>query len=568
MASCFLPLADLHAAPQEKPSPPDFTNDVLPVLTRHGCNTGACHGAALGQKEFKLSLLGGNPRADWEAITREFRGRRISRALADESLILLKPSERVPHKGGRRLPTDSEGYAILRRWIEAGAPFRTEKRELARIEVAEGLRVTAHYSDGSARDVTKWAVFTSNDDAVAEVDEHGRVTMKLPGETAILVRYGGHLVAWRAVKSHGAGVKFERRNAIDEHVERHSKELGIQPGPPCDDATFLRRAHLDLIGTLPTPDEVRAFLAKPDRDALVDRLLARPEFAAHWTYRLGAKPDRWDAVVRGILTTSVDFYRVDNPETIAENAARRFLGMRIQCAQCHNHPFERFTQDDYYGLAAFFARTRIRNGQIVTIDRGDLRVPPAFPGGVAPRDGERRLVFAEWVTGNRQFARALVNRLWAFLIGRGLVDPVDDFRTSNPPSNGPLLEDLAAEFEKDYSIPGILRRIATSNAYACLREPRLLDPPVYLDAVAQATGVPGRTPIGSLDSLATTIELIAGPTINAKLPKMADFTLEEMYLRTLSRFPTKDEIRELRTREEREDFLWALLNSKEFLYGR
>jgi hypothetical protein len=582
-------------APQEARGPApigvDFRTDVLPVFTRAGCNTGACHGAALGQKDFKLSLLGSDPRADWEAITRELRGRRVNLALPDDSLVLLKPSERMPHKGGKVLPIGSEGYTIVRKWLEAGAPWRTKARELARIEVADGLRVTAHYSDGTSRDVTRWALYSSNDESVAEVDADGRVTVRGPGETAIVIRYGGHVAVARVVRPFGEA-KFEwtRRTAVDEPVERKLRELGVDPGPDCDDAAFLRRASLDILGTLPTSDEVRAFLAKPDRQALVDRLLARPEFASYWAYRLQvrrskplydwlrARVDRpWDETVRAILTSSgreppTAFFAPDNPGQLAEDAYSSFLGMKIQCAQCHNHPFERFRQDDYYAMAAFFARTRLKDGAVVDVDRGDVRHPrtnavvaPAFEGG--------RRALAEWLTSRPQFDRAIANRVWKEMLGRGLVEPVDDHRTSNPATNEPLLAALASEFARNgRSLRHLVRVIAGSEAYRRLRIPRMMDPAVYHDAIVQATGIPESRAIEDPSfaaphaSLAQALQLIAGPTINARLPRMEQYDLEELHLRTLSRPPA--EKREFRSREEYEDFVWALLNSKEFVYGR
>jgi len=609
-------------SPPEAPLGTDFALDVLPVLTRSGCNNGSCHGAALGQKEFKLSLLGAHPRDDWEAITREFRGRRIDRARPEESLILRKPSGKAgKHKGGLALPPDSEGYTIIRTWLEAGAPFRTSDREIARLEVRSEnpIRVFAHDTDGTCRDVSRWALFSSNDDSIAQVNETGAVTLKRAGETSVLVRYGGHVGVARFALPHGTvDFEFETRNEIDRFVERRHRSLGLVPAAPCAPETFLRRAMLDILGTLPTPEEVRAYLNSPDPEALVDRLLSRTEFAAYWAYRLselfppsqplyewlqeGIDADLgWDALARGIILSRGDepgaaFYRPDNPSRFAEALAQSFLGMRIQCAQCHNHPFARFLRDDYYGLVSFFSRVRLKDGGVVIVPAGEIRnprtgevMPPTLPGGTRPKIGaDPREPLAGWVArGNPFFARAMVNRIWALLLGEGLVEPVDDLRAGNPASDEGLLDLLAEDFARNgYSLRRTVRFIARSNAYRSLKKPRLLSAEVLVDAIAQATGVPDerrsiQTPARdshTLDvfgrrkerfegSLAQALHLISGEAANARLVRMPDFTLEEMFLRTLSRLPRDGEKRSLRTREESEDFMWALLNSKEFMYN-
>ena len=606
----------------------DFVNDVLPVLTRAGCNTGECHGAALGQGRFALSLHGYDPEADWDAITRELRGRRIDRVHPADSLILRKPSRRTDHEGGRPLPTYSEGYGLLEAWIEAGAPFRTEVRELERVELdlragddAEALRVTAHYTDGSSRDVTRLAVFSSNDASVAAVDEHGAITRHRPGATSIVVRYGDQLAV------HGVAIPFGEvcvdlpaKSFVDEHVAAHFERMGLELPADAADHVFLRRAFLDLTGRLPAPDDVRRFLTDPDRDALVEHLLDRPEFVEHWAYRLAelfppradlvpwlrerlAADESWAEIARAVLLSEgthpgIALYDSNDPKLIGETAFQSLLGARIHCAQCHNHPFLSFTQRDYFGAAAFFARTRLEDGAVKLVERGDVRwrdtqevVPPTLPGGETPAAddaADRRRPLADWFVSRPEFARMLANRVWAVLMGEGLVEPVDDMRPSNPAWSEPLLDALAADVvAHDMSLRHLVRTIATSASYGRLKAPHRMPAEVLVDAIADVTGVADREravvsptqPSATLDvsgrredfegSLAQSLHLIGSDAMHEKLEQMEELDVETLFLRAYSRPPTDLERRlEPQGRIAFEDLVWAVLNSEEFLYVR
>ncbi|QDU67903.1 DUF1549 domain-containing protein [Engelhardtia mirabilis] len=611
---------------------PDFVNDVMPVLTAAGCNTGDCHGAALGQNRFKLSLLGYDPRADWEALTRDLRGRRIQQIEPEDSLLLRKPSERTHHGGGLVLEADSEGYQLLLRWIESGAPYRTVERELERIEVVEddGLRVTAIYDDGTRRDVTEWALVTSNDESIAWVEgaqwserEDGRIEIEAlrPGQTSVIVRYGGKLAVVPVTTPFGqVEFEYEPLGFVDELVAEQWRRMGVAPPERCSDATFLRRVTLDLTGRLPSLEQQAAFERDPDRDRLVDGLIASDAFAEFWAYRLAellptspklvgwlrtelAAERPWTDVARTIMTATghqpgTALFSTNDPKMIAENLFESFLGKQIQCAQCHNHPFMSFSQDDYFGVAAFFARVRIEDtglqlasrGEVRTLDTGEV-VHPTFPGGVAPSmepDGDRRWALADWVVERDDFARLMANRVWAALMGEGLVEPVDDLRPSNPASNEALLAALAADFtEHDSSLQHLVGVIARSDAYGRLKQPRLMPAAVLVDAIADATGVPDakravQNPTmdsATLDvsgrrsdfsgSLAQSLHLITSEAVNAKVARMENMDLDEIYRRALGRGPTGRE-RELAptSREGLEDLMWALLNSEEFLHVR
>jgi hypothetical protein len=643
----------------------DFPNVIVPLLTRHGCNAASCHGAALGQGGFKLSLFGNDPAADHATITHDLSGRRIDRADRRMSLVLRKPSRQLPHKGGRVLPEDGDGYRTLLAWAEHGFPFRENDLRVERIEArgSRQLSVSAIYSDGMARDVTRLALFSSNDDAIAEVTSDGEVTLKGAGETAIMIRFAGHVAAARvsspfSIAPAGKPKPFGGlpvKGFIDEHVGRTLERLGIEASDEAGDDVFLRRAHLDIIGTLPSPDVAREFLSRPDRDRLVADLVARPEFDAYWGYRLdqlfGVSSKRlgekdaaafhawlrarvrrpWTETAVAILTASgfapeTGFYRLTaDPKEMSENAGRIFLGSRWQCAQCHNHPFERFRQDDYFGLAAMFARVRQTDDGIVHFPRGEVTFPktgkdalPLFPdGSPGELEADRRPKLAAWIVSRPQFRQAFANRVWALLMGRGLVHPADDFRASNPPTNPELLEALS----RVETLPELVLAIARSAAYQRAGasdanraddrfyssfRPRSLDAELLVDAIAAATGVPdaflgrpagvraieigdfavpsytldvcGRNRPGFEGSLSQTLHLLNGDAIQPKLASVRTLLqyndarlVEELYLRTLSRFPTKAEAERWKRAledgprdETAEDLLWALLNSREF----
>ncbi len=572
----------------------DFPNDVLPHLTRLGCNSGSCHGSATGQKGFKLSLLGYDAGHDWRAITRELRGRRVDLAEPEKSLVLRKPLRELKHGGGKLIEADSEAHRVLLGWIRAGAPFRGPKpADLVRIEAEVG-RVTAHYSDGSSRDVTRLALLASNDDAIADADG----TVKSPGETSIMVRYGGHVAAVKVGKPFGPATRIAgRKNQVDDPIDAKLSAFGLEAAGPCDDAAFLRRATLDALGRLPAVEEARAF--DGDRDVLVDRLVGGEEWVSYWTYlwsrlleaktpefrawvrtRIGG---RYDALVRSLLVDEPHLYLGrDDPKRLSETVGQMFLGARWACAQCHNHPFERFSRRNYYEMASYFARVRVRGGKVDLEPRGELElegkaVLPPFGSSVDRRDD-----LAAWVVANDAFARAAANRVWAILMGRGLVEPVEDLRASNPATHPELLDALAREFRRDFSIPNLVRLVMKSAAYA--RKPGKDDPfygaravkpltaEVLADAIVQATGGGVPRAIDALEnphpllagqSLARTLNLMNGEWLNGRLRAEP---VETLYLRTLSRSPSPEERAQWSGKDEDylKDLHWALLNSKEF----
>jgi hypothetical protein len=574
-------------------APPTFERHVEPILTRYGCNQGACHGKARGQNGFALSLLGFDPDFDYAAIVTEGRGRRLFAADVDFSLFLRKAAGEVPHGGGKKLPKDSAEYQLLKAWIVAGTP-RTPKDAptLAKITVAptekllkfnEAVRltVTAHFTDGSTEDVTKLAAFQSNDAGYAAVDANGVITAgPIAGEAAVTARFMDKFsVASVLIPLPGAVdpklyEKLPRKNFIDGHVWAKLKQLGLTPSESASDATFHRRAFLDIIGRLPTPDETREFLKNPDREKLIDRLLDRPEYGDFWAnkwadllrpnpYHVGIKAtfnfDSWiresfrknkpyDQFVREIITASGStfkdgatvFYRNRRePEELAPMVSQLFLGVRLDCAKCHQHPSEKWGQTDFYSFAAFFGRIgrkgtgisapisgseeivyaaeapptggrRRRGGPVKHPLTGEEMTPTPLLGQPMeiPPEVDPRAELAKWVTskGNPFFAKVIVNRVWADLMARGLVDPVDDLRDTNPPTNPALLDALAADFRASgHDLKKLIRRIATSHVYGLSSLPtdrnvgdtrnysrhyrQRLRAEVLLDAVTDVTGV-------------------------------------------------------------------------------
>jgi hypothetical protein len=519
-----------------------FKLDVLPVVTKAGCNTGACHGTSRGKDGFHLSLFGFDPDGDYYRLTREQIGRRINLAIPADSLIVKKGLGAVQHTGGVRFTSNSPIYQTLVAWLEAGAKAdATNVTKLAGIEVfpkaavMEGSNtvqrfiVRAHYADGADRDVTPLAVFISNNDGTAKVGEDGTVTAGQRGEAFLQVRYGEFNVGAQIIVipknlPYRWPTNVTAGNYIDDAVYTKLKKLRLTPSGVCGDGTFLRRAYLDIVGQLPSPEEVEQFVADaaPDkRGKLVDRLLERKEFAALWVMKwaelleirshdnvVSPKAARvyfeWlrdqmlageplDKTVRSLLTASgstlrdpaANYYEME-PDTqkLAENTAQVFLGMRIQCAQCHNHPFDRWTLNDYYGFKSFFAQVGHKPGddprETVVFDRqdGEVKHPvsgavmrPKFLGGEMPdiKPGEsRREVLARWLTApdNPYFARNIANIVWAHFLGRGIIEPVDDARISNPPSNPELLDALAAKLvEYQYDFKKLVRDICNSRTY-------------------------------------------------------------------------------------------------------
>jgi Protein of unknown function (DUF1553)/Protein of unknown function (DUF1549) len=580
-----LRLGDLTAsAPVQvlaAPAPPvQFTADVLPVLTHAGCNSGACHGAAAGKNGFGLSLFAYDPATDFRMLTRELRGRRLDPSHPEQSLLLQKGTGAVPHQGGKKLVPGGAGHARLLAWIGAGAPPDPEAApQLQRLELGPRdlllvsgssmpLVVRAHYRDGSDRDVTAWTRWSSSDDSAAAVDAEGLVAARGGGEAALLARYGG-LAAMVQVQVLADDAPWTwplppTDDLVDRHVHQKLRRARQLPAEPCSDTVFVRRVTFDLLALPPTPDEVRAFVADaaPDKRArLVDALLQRPEFAAAeamaWADTLLADAERmepkgaallsawlrdgiaagrpFDAMVRELLTADGATFThaaanywlaADQPHLLAEHTAQNFLGLRLQCAQCHDHPFENWTMDDYYGFAAFFGhvtkkRAEDGNEQIVWDRRsGDVRnkrdgaiAPPRFLGGERanlPTAVDRRTALAEWLVapGNPWFARNLANRVWARLFGRGLVDRFDDVRLGNPPSHPELLQALADLLVHErFDLRALYRRLCASSTYQQARaadgvpaalyaghHARRLGAEALLDAIGAVTGVPTRYP--------------------------------------------------------------------------
>lgn len=578
--------------PQERP-PYSFTHEVMPVLSRAGCNSGACHGYSLGKNGFKLSLRGADAAADVGSLTEEFLQRRINPHQPEASLLLTKPLGDVPHKGGVRFEKNSLLYENLLGWVRDGAPDDVaEAVALESIEIypkkvvlepgrQQQLQLLARYADGTVRDVTRLAVFTVNTERIAETTDDGLVTATALGETAVSGRFERiFATAGFIVQKHDPTfdpTPVPAGNVADLHVIRKLNELNIRPSVLADDATFLRRVYLDLIGIQPTPDEITAFLAssQPDkRAAVVEELFLRPEFVDQWSLKWGdllqVSRDRlsqpavfafreWirgavssnmplDELARAVLTGQGGFaddptaaflaFSADTDDTL-QRATQVFCGVRMLCAKCHPHPFENWTQGDYYGLHSFFNQVStkadprlpgVKNARSVLVNpaagysrnprTGQLQ-PPRFLGGTEPElppNTDRRLAYADWLTSpeNPYFARSLANRFWSYFFHRGIIDPVDDLRTTNPPVNPELLDALTGTLvENQFDIRQLMRTIVTSNTYQrssvpndSNREdnmnfsravPRRVPAEALLDSIVQATGVPERfagAPVG------------------------------------------------------------------------
>jgi hypothetical protein len=701
--------------------PVSYRRDVTAVLSKAGCNAGTCHGNLNGKGGFRLSLRGDDPAFDLVSLTREALGRRIDRVHPERSLMLLKPTGQEPHEGGLRFAAHSEAATTLLKWISQGATddaasaakvTKVAVSPAERLIAAPGRRqqlaVTAEFSDGSRKDVTRQASFDVSDPTRVTVSADGLVEVEKPGEVTIAVRYTtGRAIsrlAFVAERPNFVWRELPVKNEIDRAVFAKLKSLKINPTPPAEDAVFLRRAFLDALGVLPTPAEARAFLESNDpskRDKLVDQLLARPEFADFWALKwadllrneektMGEKGvwifQRWlrdqiatdtplDEFARRIVSTrgstwvnpAANFYRTNrDPQTAAETIGQVFLGVRLQCARCHNHPFDVWTQNDYYGLSAYFGN--VGRKQIFNVRRDDLdkheingdeviyvtgkpemvqprsgeMMHPKPPGGPAPKLGNDPNALddlAEWLTRkNLQFTRNIANRVWFHLLGRGIVDPVDDFRDSNPPVNPQLLDALTAELERGgMRLRPLVAMIMKSTTYQLGSKPndtnaedeinfshaaiRLLPAETLLDAIGQALDRPERFPNTPKDlratqfpgvkggeflrvfgkpnrlltcecersdstTLAQAFQLINGEAVRRKLEaddnrigrllasgQDSSAMLDELYLASLSRFPTDSE-RETASRhlasqsdnrEAWEDVAWAVINSKEFL---
>ncbi len=616
----------LSLAAEEKIS---FRNDVVPILSKANCNGGGCHGAMAGKGGFRLSLFGYNPEADHLAITREAQGRRVETSDPGFSLLLTKPTATVRHKGGKRFEVASEDYNTLARWIAQGAPGpKPDDVRLTALRVDPGerqvgggdtlpLRVHATFSDGKERDVTRWAKFTSADETVATVDANGKVSVIGPGEGAVTAWYSSRIVIARITSPYTNVVPAQvfasapRANFIDDLVLEQLKRLNLKPSLAADDATFLRRATLDTLGRLPTPAEVREFVEDASADKhvrLAERLLSAPEFVDYWAYKWsdillvsGAKlrpaavkayygwirarvadNTPWDEFARKVVTargSSVEegesnFFAVhQDPESMAENVSQAFLSLSINCARCHNHPLEKWTNDQYYQFANLFSRVRAkgwggdaRSGdgmrELYVEQSGDLVQPrTGKPQPPAPLDApamslddprDRRAVLADWLTApeNPYFARAIVNRIWANFLGIGLVESVDDLRASNPASNERLLAALASHLvEKRYDLREVMRRILVSHTYRRSAEilpenrddrrhysrffPRRLSAEVMNDALTGITGVPDSYTELLLNDGST--EKTAFYTNTTRAVQLFDSSVQSYFLKTFGR---------------------------------
>jgi hypothetical protein len=573
--------AKVRVTKAKDPTPPGFRNDVLPILTRAGCNSGACHGALAGKGGLKLSLRGYDPDADHFVLTRQALSRRVDRSEPAQSLMLLKPTRTILHGGGTRIEKGSWQYQVIRDWIGGGAagPSPSDPA-VERIEVLPRhavlkpkdtlhVVVRAHYTDGRVADVTRLAKFVSTEATVADVDEDGVIKVSASGEAAVSAIFNNR-VATVAVTSpypnavdEKAYANSPKANFIDEHVLRKLRELRLPPSGQCSDAEFVRRAYLDAAGILPTPEELNKFLAdkSPDKRAkLIDALIERPEFVDYWAYKWCdvmlvstrklpqpamwafyrsirqaiADNTPWDRFARDILLSTGStldhgggnlFVLHKDVSELTESVAITFLGTSVTCARCHNHPLEKWTQDQYWSLANLFSRVEMKNG-----DRsGEVILSPATEGNAlhprkgipmppTPLDGkpmafddpaDRRAHFADWLTSpnNLYFAKALVNRVWKNFLGRGLVEAEDDIRETNPPTNPELFDALAKDFVgHGYDVKHLIRLVMNSAAYQRSSRPakgnesddrfyshylvRRLSGEVILDALSQATGVP------------------------------------------------------------------------------
>ena len=703
----------------------DFFRDVRPILSKAGCAGGACHAAQHGKGGFKLSVFGFDPETDFNEIAVAGRGRRLNFASPDRSLFLRKPTMSEPHEGGLRLKPESVEYQLLRHWIGTGAP--TAEENSLRVEsltvtpnlrvgglgLQQQLRVLASYSDGTQRDITPMAIYDSVDPSVATVDELGRVRALGPGQTAIMVRFDGQAGVSTLVIPYRDRAELKdwvSVNFIDDLAAKKFRDLGLEPSPPSDDATFIRRAFLDCIGALPAPETVLEFVNSeaPDKRAeLIDRLLGltgdpqrdlyQDQYAAYWTLKwsdlirnssqsLGEqgmwalhnwiresfrRNQPYDEFVRELITAQgsiysqgpANYFRVNaDSSELAEATAQLFLGVRLECAKCHQHPFEKYGQADYYGMAAFFSRVGFKNSEefglfgretvVVVRDAGDVshprtkkKLPPTpLEGSPADHPLDRRLPWADWMTApeNPFFARAVVNRYVRYLLGSGLVEPVDDMRSTNPASNVELLDTLAADFvEHDFDFKHLIRTIMTSRLYGLSSQPtaengtdrrfyshyqvkRLAAEPL-LDAIGHATGVPTKFPNLPLGTraielpdaeytdyflatfakprrvsvcecerspdanLAQALHTLNGETLAKKIAdkdglvtKLVtaqpdhDERVRQLFLTALCRLPTPAELDYSRQllqevgspQEAYEDLLWAVMNSKQFLFVR
>ena len=621
--------------------PVHFTSEIVPILSKYGCNAGGCHGKATGQNGFRLSLLGFDPKMDYEALVREGRGRRVVPTAPAESLLLKKTTAKVPHGGGRKFGEGTPEYNTIARWISQGSPYDAGKeRALTGLSVEpaqrlvprggrQQVRVTAQFSDGTSADVTRLAQYQSNAADLATVDEKGVIQAgEGVGEAAIMARFGGLVAVARATVPHSRPDRDWQgpasSNIVDPHVFRKLKELGLRPSETCSDGEFIRRATLDLCGILPSPAEVAAFQADhaPDKRAkLVDKLIDRPEyadlfamkwstilknkrtfgpqsqagtFAFHaWIRQAMAENKPYDQFVKQIVTARGDaannppvvWYRqVNTIEERVDDTTQLFLGMRVQCARCHHHPFERWSQEDYYGFASLFTRIGNKPG----MDQFTPRIY-VMPVGLAtnpmtmkeqapkPLGGEAlpnlkghedpREKLTDWMAkkDNPYFAKALVNRYWKHFFSRGLVEPEDDMRVSNPPANPELLDALADDFiAHGFDIKRLVRVLATSRAYdrsSLPNESNAIDRRNF--ARYYARRLPAEVMLDAVNSLAGTREAFAGLPAGFRATQLPDDGFDSAFLDIFGR-PKRESVCECeRSAEANLSQTLLLLNSAE-----
>jgi hypothetical protein len=709
--------------------PINFPNQVVPVFTKLGCNSGGCHGKASGQNGFKLSLLGFEPEVDYTALVKEARGRRVFPAAPERSLVLMKATGVMAHGGGKKMDPNSDEYKLVRRWIAAGLPYGKEtdptvtkisiypEHRILTRQNRQQFAVYAHYSDGRIEDITRRAQYDSNDQEIATVDPQGLVrTLGMSGEAAIMARYMGNVSTFRATVPLGATPQFDfaESTVVDRFTAKKWRELGLKPSDLCSDEQFIRRVSLDITGTLPTPEQVTAFVNDKDpkkREKLVDKLLESPAyhyyFANKWADILRVKrrgqPDRaegtfafhnwileavaqdmpYSEFARAILAASGDeernpptvwYKELAAPENFVDDTAQVFLGLRMACANCHHHPYEKWSQDDYWGLAAFFARVDRKNipvmggglqqqGNQKTLiynkaGKSVINKRTQKPAAIKALDGETldiasdvdpRQQLVDWMVDpkNPFFARAVANRYWAHFFGRGIVDPLDDMRVTNPPSNPELLDALAQNLiDNKYSLKSLIKTICKSHSYQLSSMPndfnkhdkqtyaryypKRLQAEVLLDAVCQVTASP--TQFGGLPTdqhapnraimlpdesftsyfldvfgrpqrisacecervseanLAQALHLLNSDEVQQKLnrgdgradkltkdPRPDSQKVEELFLWAFARKPSTDDMKtaldhiakhEKNKRVAYENIIWALLNTKEFIFNQ
>lgn len=718
--------------------PLNFTNQVVPIFTKLGCNSGGCHGKLAGQNGFRLSLLGFEPDLDFSTLVKEGRGRRLFPANPDASLFLMKATGRAPHGGGKKMDPESDEYKLVRRWIASGMPWGDEKDpKVTKITVYPEHRVLprnskqqfavyAHYTNGTIEDITRRAQYESNDTEIAVVDERAQVkTLGMSGEAAVMARYQGMVAVFRSTVPLGVKTPdwtFAEKTVVDKFTTKKWKELGLVPSELCSDEQFIRRVYIDITGTLPTPKEVTAFVDDKDaakRDKLVDKLLDTPEyayffankwadilrvkrrqqvdrangtFAFHeWIREQVAADTPYSEFVRSIVASSGDerkapptvwYKEIDKPEQFVDDLTQVFLGQRLACANCHHHPYEKWSQDDYWGLAAFYARVGRKEVRYPNVDpnRQDNRVQVIYiratgtlnnkrtqqaavpkpldadPMATLTGDDDPRQKLVDWMVDpkNPFFAKTVANRYWAHFFGRGIVDPLDDMRITNPPSNPELLDALSKNLiDNKFSLKSLIKTICKSRTYQLASTPnefnkhdkqayaryypKRLQAEVLLDALGQVTDSPTRfgglpadknapnraimLPDESFASyfldvfgrpqrisacecervseanLAAVLHLLNSDEVQGKISRggaRADALAKpddkrtdeekvtELFLWAFSRKPTKDDmaaaldhIKKLEAKSGAagkktayENILWALINTKEFVFNQ